>query len=71
MKTSVFFLFMVCLIIGGRINAQDGQILERKVFTYRDNEELLSRIGDNQNGKWLLKPGYDYLDQVNMEEIFY
>ena len=71
MKTSIIFLLLVSLTLAGRVKAQNGHILERESFVYQDYEELLDRIAINENGKWQLKADYTYLDQVNMEDIFY
>jgi len=63
----IFFL----LIISLNVQAQNGKIISRHDFELTKYDTLMNRIATRDNGEWVYKKEYEYLNNVVLEEIFY
>ena len=50
---------------------QNGRILSRTPFRWQNYDTLKRRIGVKQARVWVLKPKYNYVNKVTLEELFY
>ena len=67
-KKIVVFLLLISTSI---VQAQNGNIISRQDFELTKYDTLMNRIATRDNGGWVYKKEYEYLNKVILEEIFY
>ena len=67
-KIVLLFLFLITAVFS---QAQNGKIISRQAFELTNYDTLMNRIATKENGSWVYKTGFEYLNQVNLDEIFY
>ena len=67
-KIVLLFLFLITAVFS---QAQNGKIISRQAFELTNYDTLMNRIATKENGSWIYKTDYEYLNQVKLEEIFY
>lgn len=65
------YIFLLSFILPISLFAQNGRIIEKSEYQYDSNKELLKNISFQKDNKTILKPDYQYLNEVVMQELFY
>ncbi len=64
-------LLTVAFLLPAICQAEDGAIISRQTFDLTQFAPLMERIADDEDGQWVFKPDFGYLDSISLEELFY